>query len=58
MKCYCSDCEKWYNFDDYDDVESCPKCGGHLDSDPVNLDDELRDMFPDGMDDGVSIDEI
>lgn len=58
MKYYCSDCEKWYNFDDYDDVESCPKCGGYLDSDPVNLDDELRDMFPDGMDDGVSIDEI
>ena len=56
MKYYCIDCEKWYNFDDYEDVECCPKCGGYLDDASVNIEGELRGMYPDGIDDGVSID--
>jgi hypothetical protein len=54
MDIYCDCCAEWFCVDE--EIECCPECGEPINYDPVDLSDELDSMFPEGIDDGFSID--
>ena len=54
MRDYCESCGEVFDDEDILKKGKCPNCGNRLIVDPEGFDPEaeLRDMFPDGQDDG------
>lgn len=63
MNYYCYNCDEWFEYDDQYAIErSCPNCGRNLEDEDLYAEgeaqSEMRTMFPDGPDDGLSLDSM
>ena len=61
MNYYCCNCNEWFEYDDeYSMERKCPNCReGLVDEDLYaegEAESEMRTMFPEGTDDGFSLD--
>ena len=63
MNYYCYNCDEWFEYDDeYIEERECPNCGHNLMEENLyaegEAESEMRTMFPEGTDDGLSLDSM